>query len=142
MAFKIRKIPINIKSYLIFSGLFFIFSGLFYSIMPLAAVAKMLDIALMHKTDGVMQILRTTMGMYAGVGIFLICGAYIARYQHAALLVQTLCMGGLVIGRMLGFVSNGFSPVFAVMAFWIELVFLCFSLWFLLQKTYSTKKET
>ncbi len=141
MTLKIRKIPINIKSYLIFSGMFFVMSGLFYSIMPLAAVAQMLDVALMHRTDGVMQILRTTMGMYGGVGIFLLCGAFISRYQHAAILVQTLCMGGLVVGRMLGFVSNGFSPTFAVIAFIFEMVLLCFSLWFLLQKTYSTKEE-
>ncbi len=122
------KISFTAKNFLMVNGIFFILIGWFYGYGARTFT------------------FWASFGMYLGAGIFILCGALIERYRSAALLLNTLCMGGVVIGHLFGFVTDnafGFATdgalfVFVILLFIVELILLSVSLWFLLKKNYFT----
>ena len=129
------EIKITVKSFLIISGIFFILSGLFYGFFPTVIISTDIDLA---RTQ--LPLLRSIMGLYCGIGAFIICGAFIARYMNAALLLDVLCVGGLLIGRLLSFIVDGRFPVLSIICFVLEAILLGFALWYLLTHIYRHKE--
>ena len=88
-------------------GFGFVAVGVFCLFLPLKGI-EVFEIDLVA-TSAFNEIRASYGGMHVLLGIFFLLGAFAVHLRRAALLVATLLLGGLVIGRMSSFILDG-SP--------------------------------
>ena len=117
-------IPKNLN--LVLSGIIVIIAGVVYGghptyIMPELLGFEVLDLELKN-------MLRAVMGIYLGVGLYWIIGAFKPTIWYGATLCNVLFMGGISFGRIVSTVVDGVSPLFTP-ALILELLFFGWGLY-------------
>jgi hypothetical protein len=117
-------IPKNLN--LVLSGIIVIIAGVVYGghptyIMPELLGFEVLDLELKN-------MLRAVMGIYLGVGLYWIIGAFKPKIWYGATLCNVLFMGGISFGRIVSTVVDGVSPLFTP-ALILELLFFGWGLY-------------
>ncbi|MCH9654890.1 MAG: DUF4345 domain-containing protein [Planctomycetes bacterium] len=111
------------RFYLIFSaaGLFVI--ALSYGVAPTVVLPKVLDLSV-EGTD-LTHIFRAIMGLYFGMIILWILGAFRPNFTRMAVTAEVVFMFGLVFGRILSIIVDGVPSllliVYAVLEIWMGL---------------------
>lgn len=118
------KIPKNLN--LVLSGMIVIIAGVVYGghpafIMPELLGFEVVDLELKN-------MLRAVMGIYLGVGLYWLIGAFKSRIWYGATLCNVLFMGGISFGRIVSTLVDGISPLF-IPALILELLFFGWGLY-------------
>jgi hypothetical protein len=97
------------RFYLIFSaaGLFGV--ALSYGVAPAVVLPKVLDLAV-EGTD-LTHIFRAIMGLYLGMIVLWVVGAFRPSFTRAAVIAEIFFMIGLALGRMVSIVVDGMPSV-------------------------------
>ncbi|TLP76755.1 DUF4345 domain-containing protein [Maribacter sp. ACAM166] len=74
------------------------------------------------------NMLRAVMGIYLGIGVFWLIGAYKSKFWYGATLCNVLFMGGVSLGRIVSTVFDGVS-VLLTPALLLELLFFGWGLY-------------
>ena len=117
---------------LLLSGIVVIIAGCVYGGHPSYLMPLILDYEV--EALELKNMLRAVMGIYMGIGIFWLLGAYKAKLWYAATLSNVLFMGGISIGRIISTVFDGVSVPFTPVLI-LELLFFAWGLYNL--KKYS-----
>jgi len=117
---------------LLLSGIVVIIAGCVYGGHPSYLMPLILDYEV--EALELKNMLRAVMGIYMGIGIFWLLGAYKAKLWYAATLSNVLFMGGISIGRIISTLFDGVSVPFTP-ALILELLFFAWGLYNL--KKYS-----
>ncbi|HDZ04165.1 MAG TPA: DUF4345 domain-containing protein [Maribacter sp.] len=118
------KIPKYLN--LVLSGIIVIIAGVVYGghpafIMPELLGFEVVDLELKN-------MLRAVMGIYLGVGLYWLIGAFKSRIWYGATLCNVLFMGGISFGRIVSTLVDGISPLF-IPALILELLFFGWGLY-------------
>ncbi|WP_405381424.1 DUF4345 domain-containing protein [Maribacter sp. LLG6340-A2] len=118
MESKLGQLPKHLN--LLVSGIIVICAGLVYGGHPTVLMPMILD----YEVDSLelMNMLRAVMGIYIGIGIFWLIGAYNEKVWYSATLCNVLFMGGISFGRIISTIFDGLSTPFTP-ALFLELVF-------------------
>jgi hypothetical protein len=97
------------RFYLIFSaaGLFGV--ALSYGVAPAVVLPKVLDLAV-EGTD-LTHIFRAIMGLYLGMIVLWVVGAFRPSFTRAAVIAEIFFMFGLALGRVVSIVVDGMPSV-------------------------------
>ena len=100
------------RFYLLFSaaGLFVI--ALSYGVAPTAILPRALDVTV-EGTD-LTHIFRAIMGLYLGMIVLWVLGAFWANLTRAAVIAEVTFMIGLALGRVVSIVIDGIPSVLLV----------------------------
>ena len=100
------------RFYLLFSaaGLFVI--ALSYGVAPAAILPRALDVTV-EGTD-LTHIFRAIMGLYLGMVVLWVLGAFWANLTRAAVIAEVTFMTGLALGRIVSIVIDGMPSVLLV----------------------------
>ena len=100
------------RFYLLFSaaGLFVI--ALSYGVAPAAILPRALDVTV-EGTD-LTHIFRAIMGLYLGMIVLWVLGAFWANLTRAAVIAEVTFMIGLALGRVVSIVIDGIPSVLLV----------------------------
>jgi len=100
------------RFYLLFSaaGLFVI--ALSYGVAPAAILPRALDVTV-EGTD-LTHIFRAIMGLYLGMIVLWVLGAFCANLTRAAVIAEVTFMIGLALGRVVSIVIDGIPSVLLV----------------------------
>jgi len=100
------------RFYLLFSaaGLFLI--ALSYGVAPAAILPRALDVTV-EGTD-LTHIFRAIMGLYLGMIVLWVLGAFRANLTRAAVIAEVTFMMGLALGRVVSIVIDGVPSVLLV----------------------------
>jgi hypothetical protein len=117
------------KLYLIFA--FFAVStiALLYGTSPSWFAQKFLTMQDLN-LDG-FHILRAITGLYLALGCFWLYAAFRPEYRNVAIMTTAVFAGGLVLGRLLSFVLDGWPSPLLIFYAGIELGLLPIALWVL-----------
>ena len=118
--------------HLLLSGIIVIIAGCVYGGHPSYLMSLILDYEV--EALELKNMLRAVMGIYMGIGLFWLLGAYKAKLWYAATLSNVLFMGGISIGRIISTVFDGVSVPFTPVLI-LELLFFAWGLYNL--KKYS-----
>ncbi|MDF1742281.1 MAG: DUF4345 domain-containing protein [Gimesia sp.] len=121
------------RFYLIFSaaGLFVI--ALSYGVAPTVVLPKVLDLSV-EGTD-LTHIFRAIMGLYFGMIILWILGAFRPNFTRMAVTAEVVFMFGLVFGRILSIIVDGVPSLLLIVYAVLE---ISMGLWgILILKKYS-----
>ncbi|TVZ17278.1 DUF4345 domain-containing protein [Maribacter sp. MAR_2009_72] len=113
------KLPKHLN--LLLSGIIVIIAGLVYGGHPTVLIPLILDYEV--ESLELMNMLRAIMGIYVGIGVFWLIGAYNAKVWYSATLCNVLFMGGISFGRIISTLLDGISTPFTP-ALLLELLFL------------------
>ncbi|MDC6406576.1 MULTISPECIES: DUF4345 domain-containing protein [Maribacter] len=114
-----RKFPRNLQ--LVLSGIIVILAGLVYGLHPLYSMPLLLGFEVEAVQLG--NIFRAIMGIYLGLGIYWLLGAFRQELWKSATLCNVLFMGGIASGILIGLLWDGFGlPFFVAMV--LELIFM------------------
>ncbi len=105
---------------LLLSGIVVIIAGVVYGGHPSYIMPILLDYQV--EALELKNMLRAVMGIYLGIGIFWLLGAYKSKLWYAATLSNVLFMGGISFGRIVSTVFDGVSIPFTP-ALILELLF-------------------
>ena len=122
--------PKNIN--LLLSGVIVIIAGIVYGGQPTYAMPELLGFEVNDLE--LKNILRAVMGIYLGIGIYWLIGAFKPKLWFGATLSNILFMGGISFGRIVSTLFDGVSPLFTP-ALILELLFFGWGL-------YNVKKYT
>jgi len=111
---------------LLFSGVIVIIAGFVYGGHPSYLMPLILDFQV--ETLELKNMLRAIMGIYVGIGIFWLMGAYNAKLWYAATVCIVLFMGGISFGRIISTLFDGVSSQFTL-ALILELLFFFWGLY-------------
>lgn len=105
---KIRVTPKNL--HLLLSGCIVCIAGMVYGGHPSLLMPTLLD----FEVDSLelKNIFRAIMGIYLGVGVFWLIGAFKSQYWFAATLSNVLFVGGISFGRIISAIFDGVSTPF------------------------------
>jgi hypothetical protein len=108
------------RFYLLFSaaGLFLI--ALSYGIAPAAILPLALDMAV-EGTD-LTHIFRAVMGLYLGMIVLWVLGAFKASLTRAAVIAEVTFMFGLALGRVVSIIVDGMPSLLLIAYAVLELV--------------------
>jgi hypothetical protein len=112
--------------HLFLSGIIVIIAGVVYGGYPTYLMPLILD----FQVDALelKNMLRAIMGIYMGIGMFWLMGAYNAKLWYAATLSNVLFMGGISFGRIVSTIFDGVSVQFTT-ALILELLFFFWGLY-------------
>lgn len=112
--------------HLFLSGIIVIIAGVVYGGYPTYLMPLILD----FQVDALelKNMLRAIMGIYMGIGMFWLMGAYNAKLWYAATLSNVLFMGGISFGRIVSTIFDGVSVQFTA-ALILELLFFFWGLY-------------
>lgn len=113
---------------LLLSGIIVIIAGCVYGGHPSYLMPLLLDYQV--EALELKNMLRAVMGIYMGIGIFWLLGAYKSKLWYAATLSNVLFMGGISFGRIVSTVFDGVSIPFTP-ALILELLFFMWGLYHL-----------
>lgn len=111
---------------LLLSGIIVIIAGCVYGGHPSYLMPLILDFQV--EVLELKNMLRAVMGIYMGIGIFWLLGAYKAKLWYAATLSNVLFMGGISFGRIVSTLVDGVSMQFTP-ALILELLFFGWGLY-------------
>lgn len=111
---------------LLVSGIIVIIAGVVYGGHPSYLMPLLLDYQV--EALELKNMLRAVMGIYMGIGIFWLVGAYKTKLWYAATLSNVLFMGGISFGRLVSTIVDGISIPFTP-ALILELVFFAWGLY-------------
>lgn len=120
----VNQFPKNL--HLLLSGFIVIAAGLVYGfnspiIMPLTLGFEVEALSLKN-------IFWAIMGIYIGIGVFWLMGAFSRSLWKAATICNVLFMGGIALGRLISLSSDGIHPTFIIATF-LELTFMTWGLY-------------
>ena len=109
-----KKFPRRLKKYfLIFAFVAVWIIAILYWISPAWFAQTFLNIPAM--SVDVAHILRAIMGLDLGFGLFWLCSAFNNRHRNTAVLTTEIFAGGLVTGRLISLLADGWpSPILLV----------------------------
>lgn len=113
---------------LVLSGIVVIIAGFVYGGHPSYLMPLLLDYPV--EALELKNMLRAVMGIYLGIGIFWLIGAYRPKLWYAATLSNVLFMGGISVGRLVSTIFDGISVPFTP-ALILELLFFAWGLYHL-----------
>jgi len=122
--------PKNIN--LLLSGVIVIIAGIVYGGQPTYVMPELLGFEVNDLE--LKNILRAVMGIYLGIGIYWLIGAFKPKLWFGATLSNILFMGGISFGRIVSTLFDGVSPLFTP-ALILELLFFGWGI-------YNVKKYT
>lgn len=105
---------------LLLSGIIVIIAGVVYGGHPSVLMPMILDYSV--ESLELKNMLRAVMGIYLGVGVFWLIGAFNQKFWYAATLCNVLFMGGVSFGRIISTLFDGISVPFTP-ALILELMF-------------------
>jgi hypothetical protein len=111
---------------LLLSGIIVIIAGCVYGGHPSYLMPLILDFQV--EVLELKNLLRAVMGIYLGIGVFWLMGAYKAKLWYAATLSNVLFMGGISFGRIVSTIVDGVSVQFTP-ALILELLFFGWGLY-------------
>lgn len=106
--------------HLLMSGVIVITAGIIYGGYPSVLMPFMLDFKV--EALELKNMLRAVMGIYMGLGIFWLIGAFRPKFWQTATLNNILLMGGISFGRIISTLFDGVSVPFTL-ALLLELLF-------------------
>lgn len=118
------NIPKNLN--LLLSGIIVIIAGLVYGGHPTVWMPMILD----YNVDSLelKNMLRAVMGIYMGIGVYWLIGAFKPKFWNGATLCNILFMGGISFGRIISTFFDGVS-VLLTPALFLELLFFVWGLY-------------
>ena len=111
---------------LLVSGIIVIIAGCVYGGHPSYLMPLLLDYQV--EALELKNMLRAVMGIYMGIGLFWLLGAYKIKLWYAATLSNVLFMGGISFGRLVSTIVDGVSIPFTP-ALILELLFFVWGLY-------------
>jgi hypothetical protein len=93
------------RFYLIFSAAGLLLVALSYGVAPAAVLPKVLDLSI-EGTD-LTHILRAVMGLYLGMIVLWVLGAFQPTLTRAAVIAEVFFMLGLAFGRVVSIIVDG-----------------------------------
>jgi hypothetical protein len=101
------------KSFLIFASVVVSIIALLYGISPTRFAETFLNFPAMSVDFA--NILRAIMGLYLGLGLFWLFSAFNDKHRNTAVLTTVIFAGGLVTGRLISLLADGWpSPILVV----------------------------
>ncbi|MEP2059215.1 MAG: DUF4345 domain-containing protein [Maribacter litoralis] len=110
---------------LLFSGIIVIIAGIVYGGHPTFVMPKLLGFQVVDLE--LKNMLRALMGIYIGVGVYWLLGAFKTKFWYGATVCNVLFMGGISFGRLVSTLFDGVSPLFTP-ALILELLFFAWGL--------------
>jgi hypothetical protein len=95
---------------LVLSGIIVIIAGVVYGGHPSLIIPELLGFEVVDLE--LKNMLRAVMGIYLGVGLYWLIGAFKPEIWYGATLCNVLFMGGISFGRIVSTVVDGKSPLF------------------------------
>ena len=92
---------------LLLSGIIVIIAGLVYGGHPTYLMPLLLDYQV--EALELKNMLRAVMGIYMGIGVFWLMGAYKTKLWYGATVSNVLFMGGISFGRLVSTIVDGVS---------------------------------
>ncbi len=117
---------------LLLSGVVIILAGLVYGIYPSKIIPFILGFEV--QTLELKNIFRAILGIYLGLGVFWLAGAFNKKLWRPATVCNALFMGGISLGRIVSLLVDGYSSLF-LQALILEFLVMCWGLYNL--KTYN-----
>jgi hypothetical protein len=111
---------------LLVSGIIVITAGCVYGGHPSYLMPLLLDYQV--EALELKNMLRAVMGIYMGIGLFWLVGAYKIKLWYAATVSNVLFMGGISFGRLVSTIVDGVSIPFTP-ALILELLFFVWGLY-------------
>lgn len=111
---------------LLLSGIIVIIAGCVYGGHPSYLMPLLLDYQV--EALELKNMLRAVMGIYLGIGVFWLLGAYRSKLWYAATLSNVLFMGGISFGRIVSTIFDGVSTPFTP-ALILELLFFAWGVY-------------
>ncbi|MEI8017416.1 MAG: DUF4345 domain-containing protein [Schlesneria sp.] len=101
------------KSFLIFAFVVVSIIAFLYGISPTWFAETFLNVPAMSVDFA--HILRAIMGLYLGLGLFWLFSAFNDKHRNTAVLTTVIFAGGLVTGRLISLLADGWpSPILVV----------------------------
>jgi hypothetical protein len=100
------------RFYLLFSAAGLIVVALSYGVAPAAVPPKVLDLSV-EGTD-LTHILRAVMGLYLGMIVLWVLGAFQPNFTRAAVIAEVFFMLGLAFGRVVSIIVDGVPSLLLV----------------------------
>ena len=100
------------RFYLIFSAVGLFVIALSYGVAPADVLPKVLDLTV-EGTD-LTHIFRAIMGLYLGMIVLWVLGAFRSNFTRAAVIAEVIFMFGLVFGRVVSIVVDGVPSILLV----------------------------
>ena len=111
---------------LLVSGIIVIIAGCVYGGHPSYLMPLLLDYQV--EALELKNMLRAVMGIYMGIGLFWLLGAYKIKLWYAATVSNVVFMGGISFGRLVSTIVDGVSIAFTP-ALILELLFFVWGLY-------------
>jgi hypothetical protein len=108
------------RFYLLFSAAGLLLIALSYGIAPAAILPLALDMAV-EGTD-LTHIFRAVMGLYLGMIVLWVLGAFKASLTRAAVIAEVTFMFGLALGRVVSIIVDGMPSLLLIAYAVLELV--------------------
>jgi hypothetical protein len=115
------------KGYLIFAFCAVSAIGLLYGVVPEWFARTFLGVQMLEVNSA--HILRAVMGLYLALGCFWLYAAFVARHRNTAVLITAIFAGGLLAGRLLSLVLDGWPSPLLVFYMVLELGLLPIAIW-------------
>ncbi|NER16692.1 DUF4345 domain-containing protein [Spongiivirga citrea] len=107
------KNPLEYKNlHLVSSAIIVISVGLIYGVSPSTILPKIFGFTVDDLE--LKNIFRAIMGLYFALGIYWIVGARNTKYWKGTTITNIVFMGGLVFGRLISTIIDGWSPQYGV----------------------------
>jgi hypothetical protein len=101
------------RFYLLFSAAGLVVIALSYGVAPAEILPKLLDVTV-DGTD-LTHIFRAIMGLYMGLIVLWVLGAFQANLTWAAVIAEIVFMIGLFLGRVLSIIVDGVPSILLVL---------------------------
>ena len=101
------------RFYLLFSAAGLVVIALSYGVAPAEILPKLLDVTV-DGTD-LTHIFRAIMGLYMGMIVLWVLGAFQANLTGAAVIAEIVFMIGLFLGRVLSIIVDGVPSILLVL---------------------------
>jgi hypothetical protein len=101
------------RFYLLFSAAGLVVIALSYGVAPAEILPKLLDVTV-DGTD-LTHIFRAIMGLYMGMIVLWVLGAFQANLTWAAVIAEIVFMIGLFLGRVLSIIVDGVPSILLVL---------------------------
>ncbi len=115
------------RSFLIAAFLIVSIIALLYGISPAWFAHRFLGIT--ELSMNVAHILRAVMGLYLGLGLFWLCAAFSDKHRNTAVLTTIIFAGGLAIGRIISFITDGQPAPLLIIYLILEIMLVPVAYW-------------
>ena len=113
-------VPGPARAFLLFCAIGLVPIALSYGASPAVSLDALYGISV--EGANLAHIMRAVMGLYLGMVLIWLAGAFIPKLCGPALLCCAVFMLGLAFGRVLSFVMDGFPHWLLILYFFLEIV--------------------